>query len=169
MSTKLKLLQPPDSFHLEAAAGWLELGNHLEAHEELACISPKMRAHPYVLEARWKVYAKAKKWEMAADVAQALTIVLPEDSYGWNQWAFSLHELKRTKEAWDVLEPIADQFRNNHVIRYNLACYSCQLGNLKEALRWLEKAIELAGNEDIRTVALDDPDLEPIKNRIGGI
>ncbi len=31
----IKPLEPPDSFHLEAAMGWLELGNHLEANEEL--------------------------------------------------------------------------------------------------------------------------------------
>jgi hypothetical protein len=28
-------LAPPDSLHLEAAEGWIELANHLEANEEL--------------------------------------------------------------------------------------------------------------------------------------
>jgi hypothetical protein len=39
-------LTPPDSYHLEAAQGWLELGNHLEANEELEKISPALRIHP---------------------------------------------------------------------------------------------------------------------------
>ena len=31
----MKPLEPPDSLHLQAAQGWLELGNHIEANEEL--------------------------------------------------------------------------------------------------------------------------------------
>jgi hypothetical protein len=36
-----KRIKPPDSVHLKAAEGWLELGNHLEANEELENISPQ--------------------------------------------------------------------------------------------------------------------------------
>ena len=43
-----------------------------------------------------------------------------------------------------------------------IACYACQLGDLKEAFGWLTKAIDLAGKEDIRQIALDDRDLEPL-------
>jgi hypothetical protein len=52
---------------------------------------------------------------------------------------------------------------------YNLACYKCQLGDSKEAFGWLEKAIELAGEKDIRTTASDDPDMEPLWAEIGEI
>jgi hypothetical protein len=34
---------------------------------------------------------------------------------------------------------------------------------------WLEKAIDAAGREDIRQMALDDPDLELLWNDIGEI
>ena len=34
----MKPLQPPDTFHLLAAQGWMELGNHEEANEELELI-----------------------------------------------------------------------------------------------------------------------------------
>jgi hypothetical protein len=53
--------------------------------------------------------------------------------------------------------------------RHNLACYCCRLGNLKEAMQWLEKAIDLAGKKDIRMMALDDPDLEPLWCQISEI
>jgi hypothetical protein len=33
--TPVEPLQPPDSMHLTAAQGWLELGNHEEAFEEM--------------------------------------------------------------------------------------------------------------------------------------
>jgi hypothetical protein len=36
-------------------------------------------------------------------------------------------------------------------------------------MQWLEKAIDLAGKEDIRQLALDDPDLEPLWTKIGEI
>jgi hypothetical protein len=45
-------LQPPDTMHLQAAQGWFELGDHLEADEELEQMSPQNHAHPAVLEVR---------------------------------------------------------------------------------------------------------------------
>jgi len=33
-------LTESDKFHIRAAQGWLELGNHLEANEELENITP---------------------------------------------------------------------------------------------------------------------------------
>jgi tetratricopeptide (TPR) repeat protein len=83
--------------------------------------------------------------------------------------AYALHELKRTEEARAVLLPVADKFTDNHTIPYNLACYECQLGNLKEARDWLSKAIDLAGKDDVRAMALEDPDLEPLWAKIGEI
>lgn len=78
-------------------------------------------------------------------------------------------ELKRTREAYGVLISVVDKFPDEHLMRYNLACYSCQLGNLKEAYQWLEKAIDLAGKKDIRQTALDDCDLELLWQEIGEI
>ena len=43
-------LEHPDTLHLEAAQGWLGLGNHLEADKELDNITPALRSHPDVLE-----------------------------------------------------------------------------------------------------------------------
>jgi predicted Zn-dependent protease len=158
-----------DQRQLAAAEGWLELGNWQEANEELEQITPEMRAHPYVLRLRYGVYAAAEKWEMAAEVARGMSVILPDNSWGWIQWAYSLHELKRTKEARSVLISVADKFPDQDMISYNLACYCCQLGALKEAMQWLGKTIDLAGKKDIRLMALDDPDLEPLWNDISEI
>ena len=69
---RIKRLEPPDSHHLLAAQGWLELGSPIEANEELEQIAPQLRAHPDVLEIRWQIYAKEKKWEACVDVAAAI-------------------------------------------------------------------------------------------------
>lgn len=158
-----------DQRHLDAAEGWLELGNWSEANEELEQITAQMRAHPFVLRVRWGVYDKAGKWEMAAEIARAMSEMLPDNSWGWIQWAFSLHKLKRTKEARGVLLPIADKFPDESMIPYNLACYCCQIGDRKEAWRWLERAVDLEGKKEIRLAALQDPDLEPMWTDISEI
>lgn len=162
-------LESPDSFHLSAAEGWLELGNHHEALAELGHIAPKYRKHPLVLCARWQLYAKAEQWEKAIEVAQAIATMAPEAAIGWIHWAYSLHELKRTREARAVLLPVVNLFPNEYTLRYNLACYECQLGDFGAALDWLQKAIAMGNQEDVRQMALADPDLLPIKDKIGGI
>jgi tetratricopeptide (TPR) repeat protein len=154
---------------LDAAEGWLGLGNPIEANEELERITPQMRAHPEVLCVRWKIYAEAKKWEQAAEIAKIISETLPEVPFGFIHMAYALHELKRTKEALAVLLPVVDKFEGNRTIPYNLACYECQLGNLKQAREWLQKAIDLAGDSDVKLWALEDLDLEPLWAKIGKI
>jgi hypothetical protein len=51
-------------------------------------------------------------------------------------------------------------------VPYNLACYACQLGNLKEAWEWLQVAVELCDAEEIRNLAINDPDLEPLWDQV---
>jgi hypothetical protein len=43
---------------------------------------------------------------------------------------------------------------------YNLACYSCQLGDIEQAKMRVGKAIEL--DPKFKLLALDDADLEPL-------
>jgi len=75
-------LNPPDSLHLAAGQGWLELGNYLEANEELDKINARLRAHPDVLELRSRIYAKAGKWDACLEIAQAITRLAPDRSFG---------------------------------------------------------------------------------------
>ena len=107
---KPKGLPHPDNLHLEAAEGWLGLGNYLEANEELEQITPHLRGHPFVLEIRYRIYEAAGKTEMAAEVAKGMSEMMPENPWGPFHLAFSLHELKRTKEAYDTLIPVVDKF-----------------------------------------------------------
>ena len=74
----MKPLQHPDTLHLQAAQGWLELGNHLEANEELEKVTASLRGHPDVLELRWQIYAHAKKWDACVDIATAITKLAPD-------------------------------------------------------------------------------------------
>jgi len=160
----MKPLEHPNSFYLIAAEGWLELGDHLEANEELERISAELRGHPDVLQVRWRVFAAARKWGAAAEIAQGICQLAPDEPFGWIHLSYSLHE---TKEALDTLLHVADWFPNNWLIAYNLACYQTQLGDLEEAWRWLGYAMDKADTKEIKLKALDDPDLEPLWRRIG--
>jgi predicted Zn-dependent protease len=163
----MRELDGSDKFHLNGARGWYELGNYTEANEELEQISPHLRSHPDALRVRYEIYAALKKWEMAAELAKAISALVPESAFGWIHCAYALHEMKRTKEAWDVLLPVADKFSDQWVIRYNLACYAAQLGDLTGARQWLEKTFEVADRGEIKLMALDDKDLEPLWSKIG--
>jgi HEAT repeat protein len=52
--------------------GWLELGNPVEANEQLERIAPLLRAHPDVLEVRLQVFVHARKWEACVEVAETI-------------------------------------------------------------------------------------------------
>jgi predicted Zn-dependent protease len=164
MVGEIKPLEPPDSFHLRAGVGWLELGNHLEANEELEQITPEMRAHPAVLVVRYEIYSKAKKWDGAAEIASALVKLLPERPEFWISLAYSTRRKPGggIPQAKEVLTEARVKFPKEYMIAYNLACYECQLGNRKQAMQHLEEAIDLAGKKDIRQMAFDDPDLETL-------
>ena len=164
-------LEPPDIFHLRAACGWLELGNHLEANEELENITPKLRAHPDVLEIRWQIYAKEFKWDACVDIARAITKLDPARDSGWIHLAYSTRRATNggLEAARNILTSAAEKFPTVPIIPYNLACYACQLGNLKEAWQWLEKAFDIGDSKKLKLMALDDHDLEPLWTDISEI
>jgi tetratricopeptide (TPR) repeat protein len=156
--------------------GWLNQGdtpirellaaNHIEANEELENIAASLRAHPDVLNVRWEIYAAAKKWEAAVDIAAAIVQLDTDDPLGWVHRSYALHELKRTAEARENLLRVVEKFPISATMRYNLACYECQLGRLERAKEWLEKAFALGDAKGMKLAALDDPDLQPLWKEI---
>lgn len=159
-------LGPPDTHHLSATLGWIELGNPREARAEFARIAPALACHPEVLEAEWRLCAGEQDWSAALAAAQRLIDVDPEEPTGWIHQSYSLHELKRTQEARNQLLVVAEKFARISTVAYNLACYACQLGHLDEARRWLQRAVQVRGRESIKSMALTDPDLAPMREDI---
>lgn len=162
-------LEPPDTHYLSAAEGWLALGNHAEAFEELDRISGAFREHPDVLELWWEVYARVRNWELALKAARRLTEVAPDRASGWLHQAYATRRCPTggLAKARAVLQPACEWFPEEPVIPYNLACYAAQLDQLDEAFEWLRKAVKAAGKaERIREMAEQDPDLEPLRHRL---
>ena len=156
-----------DKMFLDAAEGWLGLGDHLSANEELKQITPEFRSHPKVLAVRLNMYWEAKNWKAVVHVARALTTINPDNAHGWIGRSFALHELKRTQEAYDLLLPAKDKFPKNLTIPYNLACYCSQLKQLSEAQVWLKMAMAI-DEQTVKRMAMDDPDLKPLRDSLSG-
>lgn len=155
-------LEWPDNIHFDSALGWLELGNWLEANEDIERITPKNKTHPDVLQVRCKIYTKAEKWDYLAEVANALCSILPDSSYGPVHLSHALRMLNRPGQGRDALLPVADKFPDDWRIPFHLACCYCRLGEQKQSFDWLARAIDVADKMDIRTIALEEPDLEPM-------
>lgn len=158
-----------DVRHLQAAEGWLGLGDHASAREELDALAPELQRHPAVLRLRWEIFSAAKKWDCALEVAVTLTDLDPTDKHAWLSRSFALHEMKRTTEARENLLAVMDRFPDYAIMRYNLACYECQLGNLEAACDWLRKAFAMPGGAEYRETGLADPDLAPLRSRLGDL
>lgn len=164
-TTEMKPLDPPDTHHLQAAIGWLELENANESFLELDKISNANQQHPDVLELRWQTHAKKREWPHALDVSSLLVRQAPGRPSGWIHRSFALHEMDKTEEAHDLLLPALAIFKENWIIPFNVACYLCQMDKKQEALEKLKLAIERGGDEAMNT-ALKDPDLAPLLKEI---
>src|ERR1043166_49568 len=162
----MKPLAHPDTFYLQAARGWFELGNLEEARAEVNFIRARQREHPDVMELLWQIAARLQEWERCAELGEKIIRAVPRQVQGYIHKAFALHELGRTQEAWDLLFPMAERFPHDVTIKYNLACYAAQLARLWEAEQWLKLAFTLGKEDELRAQALADPDLKPIWAKI---
>jgi len=161
----MNTLPHPDSFHLDAAQGWLMLGNPAAADEELAKLTPASRAQAEVLEFEWSVHAAAGSWARAHEVAGQLVATAPHLPFGWIHRAYAARRMAGggLPAAWEALRPAVDRFPKDFLVPYNLACYAAQMGRLDEAWEWLQKSIAAAGGAGrIKCMALADADLEPL-------
>ena len=157
-------LEVPDSHHLLAAQGWLELGSPTEAAAELGLISPVHQRHPDVIEVRWTWHAHSRQWEAALEAARELVLAAPDRASGWLHQAYALRRAAGggLPQAQEILLPAVEKFPKEPIIPFNLACYACQLGQLDEARKWLKRAMKVGGRESIKLIALADEDLKPL-------
>jgi tetratricopeptide (TPR) repeat protein len=166
MSGKKAEFDHKSRLHLNAAEGWLGLGNWKEAESELAGIAEALRNHPEVLQARYLVESEAKRWDACVEIGRALVELMPNDSFGWINRAYALRRATggSVQAAYDALLPAAERLKDLEPVTFNLACYACQLGNLEEARKWLKKCFVQAARHGRgkrrRLEALAERDLE---------
>ena len=103
---------------------------------------------------------------MGAELSATSTVSRPENEFAWLWLSCSLNELGRSQEAYDALVYAFHRLPKSPMIAYNLACCACRLKRLSDAWNWIAKAIEVGGRANVKLMALDDPDLAPLLDRI---
>lgn len=115
----------------------------------------------------WDRFSASNDWKAAAALGKECTVKRPGLPYGWENWAWALHKLGRTKEAYQVLAPILKKLKLDGPpsgrAAYCLACFCSALGKKAEAMRWLRLALALAADKEIfKDHVVRDPDLRAI-------
>jgi tetratricopeptide (TPR) repeat protein len=157
-------LPHPDHFHVNAAQGWLGLGNPDEALVELDRIRAESQDHVGVLELRFMAEVQAKRFEQALAVAERQIVTHPDEAQGWINRGNVLFWLARYPEAHQSVTGILDQFPDQWTLRYNLACYCIKLERLDEAKEWYQAAAKTADSAELAALALNDPDMDELKD-----
>ena len=161
-------LLPPDTHFISFAIGWLELGDPVEAENDLNQIAPEQQTHPDVLEVRWIILAQTKRWGAALEISRKLMKLAPNRSSGWLHQAYSLRRAgdDGLQAAWEALLPAYGKFPREATIPYNLSCYACQMQRFEEARTWLRRALKVGNKQQIKQMALEDADLQPLWDEI---
>jgi tetratricopeptide (TPR) repeat protein len=156
------MLEPPDQQFFTAACGYVELQMFQEANEELEKIDPFLRAAPEILALRIEISRGLQKWELMTELTRRLTEFEPDNPQWPVSFAYATRRANSIEAAKEILLSAETKFPTEAVIKYNLACYCCQLAEIEDAKNYLKKAFEIDPNW--RIAALDDPDLQPLWN-----
>ena len=164
----MRQLEAPDLHLLQAAQGWMGLGALDDALAELRSVSPENQRHPAVLELRWIIHIQQENWDAALSAAADLLAEAPESANSWLHHAYALRRASGggLAKARAALEPALEKFPEEPVISYNLSCYACQMQELEVARQWFHRALKAGKKKEIKTMALADPDLEPLWEEI---
>ncbi len=144
-----------------AAQGYHELGLFPEACRELDGLDETAQRRPDVLEMRVLILINERNWKEALELSRQLAEIAPAEEAGWVHSAYCQHELGRTKDAVKTLLAAPPSLREKAIFHYNLACYTCALGELDAARAALARSFAL--DKGFRDFARADRDLEPLR------
>ena len=162
-----------NGIHLEAASGWLELGDPRTASQELGNISGLRRALPDVLRVRLQIAMESGDWRNAFALAQGLICVTQHDAeiFLWRSEAVRHLPKGGVQQALSLLLEAANDFPNEPAIPFQLACYNGQLAQEATAQSWLTIAFEAAQRHGSlnkwKAAALESPDLASLRKKMG--
>jgi tetratricopeptide (TPR) repeat protein len=150
-------MTPTDQLHLNAAAGFLQIGEPMDAWNELEEIAAANRAKVEVLTVRLAVCRGLEKWELAEEVARHLIKHDPHNVMHIVALAEVMGHREGPVAAAAVYELAIGRFPDLALLRVSLAVELVKAGQVDDAKRVLKTAFEL--NPALRLVALDHPGL----------
>jgi tetratricopeptide (TPR) repeat protein len=158
-------LELPNEKRFLAALGYSDLGMYHDAAAELKQLDERSWEATEVLALRVDIYrALAQPVLMQRSVTK-----LQERDLEDIESAIALVYANRRAESLEALKLILltalESDPEQPIIHYNLACYECQVGDLKTAARHLARAIQL--NATFELLALEDEELQPLWKKFG--
>jgi tetratricopeptide (TPR) repeat protein len=157
---RLGAMTATDQLHLNAAAGLLQIGEPLDAWQELEMIAPLNRAKTEVLTVRLAVCRALKDWGLAEDIARKLIRREPHNVMHVVALAEVMGKREGPVAAAAVYEFAIDRFSDFAPLRVSLAVELVKAGQIEDAKRTVKKACEM--DPDLRLVVLDHLGLEAI-------
>ncbi len=109
-----------------------------------------------------RVFYEMERWDDAIHITEKELALDPEDSEGWAYWAYAKLMLGQLDEAKKGFLKNLEFDPSNDTGLYNLACITSLQNNVRDALKYLKKAVSL--NDSWYKEAKDDEDFKNIRD-----
>jgi len=150
--------------HWSRVTGYMQLGIIEEALIELAMLPDDDQWGKKKRAMRLEIFQQQKNWQEMAEVAHGLRMEFPEDVQWWIADAFATRRSQSIEQAREILLEGLVCHYEDATIRFNLACYACQLGSLGECMDFLKEAVKR--DERIKVMAMEDEDLKDVRDAL---
>lgn len=150
--------------HWERARGYFQLHMYSEAESELVAIPDE---NPWTKKKRtlsMRIRQEVEDWHEMMEIARGLRLEYPEEEEFWVCDAYATRRADSIEKARNILLDALLVKNNSGIIRYNLACYACQLNSPGECLDFLKEAVRR--DAKYRLMAIEDEDLEPVREAL---
>jgi len=129
--------------YVVAAQGYLELGMNQSAWDELESMQPEDRARCDVIAMRLSILQVMEKWEMGAEIGRGAVKAFSERGELYLLGAYHIRRAEDIETAFTFLKSGQSCLEDEACFWFNLGCYHCQLGRLKDAKECVRKAVDL--------------------------
>lgn len=142
---------------LQAAEGYLDLGMHQDAWDELENLPMDQQHLPDVLALQAVIFLKTENWHSARTVYEHLTSVMPGNAEYWLKLAAAVRHDESVQAAYTILLTAIERHDGNAELAFRTACYGALSGDMHSAKLFLKRSIQL--DPGYKEKALDDPEL----------
>ena len=150
--------------HWSRVTGYMQLGIIEEALIELAMLPNDDQWGKKKRAMRLEIFQQQKNWQEMAEVAHGLRMEFPEDVQWWIADAFATRRSQSIEQAREILLEGLVCHYEDATIRFNLACYACQLGSLGECMDFLKEAVKR--DKRFKVMAMEDEDLTDVRDAL---
>lgn len=156
---KQKLVLQP-KVHWSRAIGYLKLEMFEQAREELGALPEELPWSKQKRSMEVEICQAQERWKEMKLLTLGLRMEFPGDVGWWIADAYATRRSKSVEEAREILLEGLVHHYDDATIRFNLACYACQLGSLGECMDLLKEAVKR--DERFKALAMEDEDLKEV-------